>query len=279
MKGENKNSNKGKNYQANYYNKNLDSTIQKALGCYMAFGGNAIEREQGQTGTSIFDPVLCEISYRWFCPKEGRVLDPFAGGSVRGIVAGYLGYDYTGVDLRVEQIEANRRQAKTILGDNPGIVEWVVGNSLNIDELCQNKKFDFLFSCPPYFNLEIYSDHNEDLSCLRWEEFQRQYSIIIKKSLALLETNSFACFVVTNIRDSKGFLRNLVQETIQNFEDSGAFLYNEAIFITSIGSLPIRITQQFESGRKLGKTHQNVLYFCKGDVKKTVRKLKGRAEQ
>ena len=34
------------------------------------------------SGTSIFDPVLCEIAYRWFCPAGGTVLDPFAGGSV-----------------------------------------------------------------------------------------------------------------------------------------------------------------------------------------------------
>ena len=31
------------------------------------------------TGTSIFDPVLCEIAYRWFCPEGGAILDPFAG--------------------------------------------------------------------------------------------------------------------------------------------------------------------------------------------------------
>lgn len=262
-------------YQANTYNQNLDSKTQKALGCFMAIGGNVIEREQGQTGTSIFDPVLCEISYRWFCPKGGRILDPFAGGSVRGIVAGYLGYDYTGIDLRKEQIEANRTQGKSILNDKHGQVEWLFGNSLDIDVLCQDKKFDFLFSCPPYFNLEIYSDNKEDLSCLSWQDFKKQYSIIIEKSVNLLEDNSFACFVIANIRNSKGFLRNLVQETIQAFEDVEAYLYNEAIFATCIGSLPIRVTKQFESGRKLGKTHQNVLYFCKGDIKKTMEKLKG----
>jgi hypothetical protein len=31
--------------------------------------------------------VLCEIAYRWFSPPGGLILDPFAGGSVRGIVA------------------------------------------------------------------------------------------------------------------------------------------------------------------------------------------------
>lgn len=64
----------------------------------------------GQTGTSIFDPVLCELAYRWFSPKGGVVLDPFAGGSVRGIVCAALGRRYVGIDLRQEQIEANRAQ-------------------------------------------------------------------------------------------------------------------------------------------------------------------------
>ena len=63
---------------------------------------------QPQNCTSIFDHVLCEMVYRWFCPPGGAVLDPFAGGSVRGIIAVKLGRSYTGVDLRAEQTEANR---------------------------------------------------------------------------------------------------------------------------------------------------------------------------
>ena len=68
-----------------------------------------------QSGTSIFDPVLCELAYTWFTAPGAHVLDPFAGGSVRGIVAAYLGRRYTGIDLRPEQIEANEAQARAIL--------------------------------------------------------------------------------------------------------------------------------------------------------------------
>src|SRR3984893_14805737 len=66
------------------------------------------------TGTSIFDPVLCELAYRWFCPPGGLVLDPFAGGSVRGIVASKCGRRYIGVDLSERQVSANRAQAEAI---------------------------------------------------------------------------------------------------------------------------------------------------------------------
>src|SRR5882724_9329726 len=75
------------------------------------FDGYRVQNGERETpevsGTSIFDPVLCELAYRWFCPPEAQVLDPFAGGSVRGVVASLLGYLYTGVELRGEQVAAN----------------------------------------------------------------------------------------------------------------------------------------------------------------------------
>lgn len=76
---------------------------------------------------SIFDPALCELMYRWFCPEGGAILDPFSGGSVRGIVASYLGYKYTGIDIRPEQIENNYEQAREIVPHN--IPNWITGDS------------------------------------------------------------------------------------------------------------------------------------------------------
>jgi hypothetical protein len=37
----------------------------------------------------------------------------------------------------------------------------------------------------------------------------------------------------------------------------------------------MRVTKQFESGRKLAKTHQNVLVFCKGDWRAAAVKCNG----
>jgi hypothetical protein len=39
------------------------------------------------------------------------------------------------------------------------------------------------------------------------------------------------------------------------------------ILINQAGSLAIRVGRQFSVSRKIGKTHQNVLVFCKGDPK------------
>ena len=77
----------------------------KKVNSIRIIGGNPSKKNQiKDTSTnpyqSIFDPALCEVLYNWFCSGGGEILDPFAGGSVRGIVANYLGFKYTGIDIR-----------------------------------------------------------------------------------------------------------------------------------------------------------------------------------
>jgi DNA modification methylase len=218
-----------------------------------------------QSGTSIFDPVLCELVYRWFCPSGGSVLDPFAGGSVRGIVAAKCGLAYTGIDLRAEQVAANEEQAKAITPE--WLPRWIVGDSTNVGTIAPGT-YDLVFSCPPYADLERYSDDPADLSTMDYPTFLKTYRAIVAASVAMLRPNRFACFVVGDIRDGKGFYRSFVADTVAAFRDAGMELYNDAVLITQVGSLPIRVGKQFGSYRKLGKTHQNVLVFFKGDPKR-----------
>lgn len=222
----------------------------------------------GEKDTSIFDPTLCECLYRWFSPEGGQIVDPFAGGSVRGIVAGMLGRKYWGCDLRQDQIKANKDQGETIMPDV--MPEWRCGDSMV--ELDNAPCADFVFSCPPYGDMEKYSDDPNDLSTMEWHTFHAAYGRIILRSVQRMKSDSFACFVVGDFRDKRGFYRDFVSTTIALFRDAGAQLYNEAILATAIGSASMRVTNQFNAGRKFAKTHQNVLVFCKGDWRKAAAK-------
>lgn len=219
----------------------------------------------GEKDTSIFDPVMAELAYRWFSPKGGLVLDPFAGGSVRGIVAALLDRDYVGMDLRQEQVEANREQAEQICRNR--IPVWHCGDSQTIDKVAAGVEADFLFTCPPYADLEQYSDNPADLSNMDYPQFKEAYRNIIARACSLLKDDRFACIVVGDVRASGGGYYNFVSDTIEAFLDAGLMYYNEAILVTAIGSLPLRAGKMFSASRKLGKTHQNVLVFCKGDPK------------
>lgn len=228
----------------------------------------AADDEEPIGGTSVFDPVLCELAYRWFCPAGGTILDPFAGGSVRGIVAGELGYSYIGMDLSEVQVAANIKQAKE-LGTDPKPT-WICGDSINISKRVGVGNYDFLFTCPPYGNLEVYSQDPRDISNMALADFNLQYAAIIKESVALLKPNSMACVVVGDYRDAAGMYCNLPGVTIQAFADAGMALYNEAILVNVTGSLPLRINKQFNGSRKLGRCHQTVLVFTKGQPKEYV---------
>jgi hypothetical protein len=229
--------------------------------------------EPAWTGTSIFDPVAAELSYRWWCPEGGRILDPFAGGSVRGIVAAKLGFTYVGIELRREQIEANEAQAERILGAGyEKVCRWVEGDSTELAKSPQltsealGGPFDFVFSCPPYFDLEKYSDDPRDLSnAANWPAFVDFYGAAIRGALLLLAEDRFAAFVVSDVRAPEGHYRGLPHATTEAFASGGASLYNEAIIVQPVGTAAMRAARIFSGGRKLARCHQKILVYSSGN--------------
>lgn len=217
------------------------------------------------SGTSIFDPVLCELLIRWFCPPGGTILDPFAGGSVRGIVASHLGRPYVGIDLRPEQIAANRAQIAIAKPDVPPA--WIEGDARELSRLCADIEADFILSCPPYGDLERYSDDPRDLSTMAYDNFLDALADIVGQACARLADDRFAAFVVGDFRGPGGSYRGFPGACIDCFRAAGLALYNEAILITPAGSLPVRVRGQFEHSRKLGRSHQTVQIFVKGDAR------------
>lgn len=231
------------------------------------WGGPApLESGPVSVGSSIFDPVLCELVYRWFAPPGGAVLDPFAGGSVRGIVAAMLGHPYTGIDLSAAQVEADRSQGDLILPPDAPRPRWINADAREIpDAIPAGEEFDLVFTCPPYFDLEIYSDDPRDLSnAPDFAEFLTSMELILHRAAARLRDGRFAVIVVSEIRDRQGYCRGLVPGTIEVAHAAGLRLYNEAVLINAGGTLSLRVGRYMEASRKLGRAHQNVLVFLKG---------------
>lgn len=222
---------------------------------YFGQGGGATNNN-----TSQFDSLLTEVLYKWFGFPNCRVYDSFAGGHIRGTMATLLGYEYLGIELNKEQVDANyERAAELGLQTN-----WIHDDSLNVDNYIPDNSVDLYLSCPPYGDLEKYTDDERDLSNMAYDTFIDAYRRIIAKGVSKLKDNRFAVFVVGDFRDEKGFYRGFVKDTIQAFEDAGAKLYNEMILMNSVGSASLRAGGAF-TNRKITKLHQNVLVFFKGD--------------
>jgi DNA modification methylase len=230
---------------------------------------------------SEFDPYLCELMYRWFSREGDTIVDPFAGGCVRGVVASVLGRNYNGVDLSTEQVQTNtvqfndiQKKYTNIKGDST----WYIGDSAEC--LHTLPKADMIFTCPPYYNLEKYTDDTDDLSNLpSYADFLYKYTIILQNTTQLLKDESFFVIVVSEVRaDSHSIADSqylgLVPDTIHILRDKcGLKYYNEIILENSIGSLPIRAPKNFSRTRKIGRHHQNILVFYKGNIENITEKF------
>ena len=224
------------------------------------------------TSTSNFDPVLAEVIYTWYTDKGGTIIDPFAGGIMRGGVAASLGYKYIGTDLHKEQVETNieTAKAKKLKG-----AEWYNDNGYNLNNYVGVGEGDILFTCPPYYDLEKYTDHPDDLSNQEtYEKFLKEYSEILERTYPLLKKNAWAIIVVGNIRDKDGNYYNLVGDTVTAMQKAGYKFYNEIILATAIGTATLRARKIMDANKKVTKIHQNILFFSKGKEVKINKHLK-----
>jgi DNA modification methylase len=214
--------------------------------------------------TSILDPVMCEIILSWFTNDGFETLDPFAGDAVFGFCSAYKNRPFTGIELRKEQVDFNQD-----LIDLHGLKgNYICDTSENIDLHIENDSKDFIFSCPPYADLEIYSDLENDLSNMSYEDFFKTIESILKKTVNKLKENRFACIVIGEVRHKNtGVYLGIVPKIIQIMCDAGLHYYNEIILQNPIGNLHMRAGAYMSNARKIGKQHQNILVFYKGNPK------------
>jgi hypothetical protein len=230
-------------------------------------GGSDNEKDvmNNMNGTSILDACLAEIIIKWFTEDNFKTFDPFAGDTVFGFVSSWFNRPFTGIELRPEQAKFNQIQCNR---ENLN-AKYICDNSENMDKYIEDNSMDFIFSCPPYFDLEIYSDLKEDLSNMNQDDFFKMYNKILTNTFKKLKDNRFAVIVTSEVRDKKsGEYILLVPHTIGIMKRAGYKFYNDLILVNSVGTLPLRAGKFMNSGRKVGRRHQNILVFYKGDPKK-----------
>jgi len=124
-----------------------------------------------------------------------------------------------------------------------------------------------LFSCPPFYDLEIYSDLRNDASNQgTYKEFLSIIETALGNSIEGLKDNRFAVIVCQDIRDKQGFYRGFPDHIRDIFEKKGVNLYNRLVLINSVGTAPVRAANYMRN-RKVVSLHQYVLVFYKGDTK------------
>ena len=211
---------------------------------------------------SLLDPVLCEIMLKWFALEGGNVFDVFAGDTVFGYVSAHMGYNFTGIELRQEQADFN---AKAVEGMT---ARYICDDGRNVCNHIAKESQDFFFSCPPYFDLEVYSDLENDASNQKtYADFYKILDTAFMRAAACLKPNRFAVVVCGDVRNKKtGEYYRFPDDIKGSFARAGLCLYNELVLVDLVGTARLRVGKYMKN-RKIAKVHQNVLVFYKGDTK------------
>lgn len=225
-----------------------------------------LEKEQAKIvaqGVSILDPVMAEIVCRWFGQENGTAFDCFAGDSVFGFVAAHLGNDFTGIELRDKQAALNNERVEGMKA------RYICDDGQNVAQHIEPESQDLLFSCPPYFDLEKYSDLPNDASNQgSYEDFIKILENAFTGAVSCLKQNRFAAICVGDVREKNtGFYYDFCGDIKRIFKQNGMRLYNEIILVEQTASTALRASRYMDS-RKVAKTHQHLLVFFKGDPKK-----------
>jgi hypothetical protein len=207
---------------------------------------------------SVFPAPLVEwILLRYGGPPGGRVLDAFAGGPPRAVVSAIMGFEYHGFEIRQEQIDENMVVVKDLKlkGVNYHCAD---GRFLEIP----NSVFDFALTCPPYYNLEQYSDDPMDISNAgSYNEFNAAMWFCACSHMPLMKPGAFVCIVVGNFREKRsGELIDFRAHTVNNFRDAGFYFHQEVILSKNFASAAKRSTNSWK-GLKLVPIHEFLLVF------------------
>ena len=220
----------------------------------------AESNKRSASGVSILDPVLAEIACLWFGIAGGRAFDPFAGDTCFGFVSASCGMKFTGIELRKEQADLNNKRVEGMTA------RYICDDGQNVAAHIEKESQDLLFSCPPYYNLEVYSDDPKDASNQEtYEDFLAILRNAFTAAAGCLKENRFAVIVVGDVRDNdSGEYYDFPSDIARIFRDAGLHLMNELILVEPTPSAGLR-AGNFMEGRKVVKCHQNVLVFYKGN--------------
>lgn len=161
----------------------LDYNIRKSL---KAFGTQSV---------SNFRPTIAKWVYQMFSPDGGDVLDPCAGygGRLFGAMCSHVG-EYVGIDPSEESVTGNINLAITLSNISKGTYPNCLLKKLPFEDYETKRKFDLVFTSPPYFNTEKYSDDSNQ-SYIRYPEYSNWrdnfLKVLISNSYGMLKENGY----------------------------------------------------------------------------------------
>jgi hypothetical protein len=207
-------------------------------------------RHSTKSSRSEYSPFPKEVSdlcYEFFLRNSNKIFDCFAGWGDRAEKAIEWNKSYIGYDISEKVIRASRDRG----------IQNILANSLVADI----PEHDGLITCPPYWNLESYSDNGIEAT-RTWEKFKLQYSQILKRCWTQAKSGSTYCIMVGEWRKNHKFY-DLEYVTRKIFDELGAILFDQVVISRKkISKIKIMLPQAKRLGYSV-RVHESLLVFKK----------------
>lgn len=228
--------------------------------------GDEIITDKGKDlngNASVLDPAACEIIVRMFMPKNGKsIYNPFGGGVQMGFVAGGCGYEYLSSEIRQNQCDANNAICQDFAN-----VKW---HKSDTSKFTPEKKYDLIFSCPPYYKVEKYIDYDGkspdgELNSLdTYEKFRDMLFMGYSNAIDAMNDNTFFVVMTGDSRNKEGGYYGCEAEHELFFKSKGLHIYNRIVYLESEFTRRATAKKTLNS-RKYPKCEQKIYAFFKGN--------------
>lgn len=206
------------------------------------------DNKSSRSEYSYFPYEVASLCYELYLREAKDIFDPFAGWGERHSFAQVFGKNYAGYDCSKESI----KKAEETYG---------VKNTLADSRFECIPSFDGLITCPPYWNLETYSEFGLD-AINDWGTFCIEYAHVLSRCYDAAEDGAKFCIMAGDWR-ANGRYFDLCHQTRLAMKKCGAEIFDEVIVSRlKISKVKVMMPQAVRLGYSV-KVHENLMVFRK----------------
>jgi len=197
---------------------------------------------------SHFPAEVGAICFQLYLSDKCNIFDPFAGWGERAADAREHWKSYTGFDINPLAIA----RAKEVFG---------VENTLADSRINPIPNFDGLITCPPYWNLEKYSDSGLD-GLPTFDKFCDELGYVFRRCYDAAERGAIFCVMTGDWRDGGKYF-DLTYRVQNLFDKFGASVVDQVVLSRlRVSKVKVMIPQAIRLGYTV-KVHETLSVFKK----------------
>lgn len=212
---------------------------------------------------STYNPDQAYFIIDYYTKRGDTILDPFSGRGTRPVISSLLERHYIGYDTCKETINYNNKLLTKLPYSDTMLIH---GDGTLLSDI-QDRQIDAVFTCPPYYDKEVYSGEPGDLSHMSYTEFDNRINHMFSRLSKIVKFSDYKdkefhpviITVGTHRQGDKGVI-DMEHVFTRMAENNGFVLHDKLITVNRAPGQAFVFRRNYEYGF-LTKTHETTLIY------------------